>query len=117
MYLGQVQTEHAGYSGSGFADYDMVKDSSLEWTVNRTQAGPVALTFRYANGGAENDRPMRIFVNGTLVDPAFPFPYTTSWKVWGTTSMVINLNQGINTIKAVANAQIGGPNIDYIKIH
>jgi Concanavalin A-like lectin/glucanases superfamily len=116
LYLGQVASNQGGYTGTGFADYDLALNSYAEWAVERNVTGPVTLQFRYANGNAP-DRPMAIRVNGVVVNSSLSFPsVATNWNTWATVSMVINLNQGINTIRATAIKNSGGPNVDYIKI-
>ena len=36
---GQVDSNHAGFSGTGFVNYDNVAGSFVEWTVNADPAG------------------------------------------------------------------------------
>src|SRR4029450_1235280 len=47
---GTVATNHTGFSGTGFVDYNNVVGSSVTWTVNAAAAGAATLTFRFANG-------------------------------------------------------------------
>ena len=61
---GVVEANHAGYTGTGFVNYDNVTGSSVQFTVSVTAAGNYPLTLRYANGTTV-DRPMDITVNGT----------------------------------------------------
>ena len=63
-----TSTVHAGYTGTGFADYQGNATGYVEWTVNVPAAGTYALNIRYGNGGT-GDRPMAIAVNGTTVAP------------------------------------------------
>jgi prepilin-type N-terminal cleavage/methylation domain-containing protein len=78
-------------------------------------SGTATVTFRYANAPA-TDRPMSIMVNGTVVNSNLSFPSTGAWTTWATTSIVVNLNPGSNTIRATATTANGGPNVDKIDV-
>jgi hypothetical protein len=106
---GLVESNHAGFSGTGFVNYDNVTGSYVEFTVNRTSAGPATVVLRFANGTAVN-RPLN--VNGTVLD----FPGTGAWTTWTTRNLTLNLNAGANTIRATATTVNGGPNLDYLEL-
>ncbi|MFJ5984917.1 cellulase family glycosylhydrolase [Lentzea sp. NPDC092896] len=112
---GLVESNHAGFTGSGFVNYDNEVGSSVEFTVNAGTAGPAALTFRFANGTTAN-RPMNISVNGTVVASNLAFPGTGAWTTWTTKSTTVTLAAGTNTIKTVATTANGGPNLDRIDV-
>src|SRR5256714_15000128 len=59
-----VATNHPGFTGTGFADYNNVTGSYVEFTVGTSTAGSGSGTFRYANGPPPN-RPLTTPVNGT----------------------------------------------------
>ena len=59
-----VATNHPGFTGTGFVDYNAVAGSYVEWTVGAAKAGSYSVTIRYANGSTGN-RPLTISVNGT----------------------------------------------------
>jgi prepilin-type N-terminal cleavage/methylation domain-containing protein len=77
--------------------------------------GTATVTFRYANAPAAN-RPMSIMVNGTVVNSNLAFNSTGAWTTWATTSIVVSLNPGSNTIRATATTANGGPNVDKIDV-
>ncbi|SDZ30834.1 exo-1,4-beta-D-glucosaminidase [Amycolatopsis xylanica] len=110
---GVVESNHAGFTGSGFVNYDNVVGSSVEWTVNAAAAGTANVVFRFANGTTAN-RPMDISVNGTVVSPGVSFPGTGAWTTWVTKTVTVQLTAGVNKIKAVATTANGGPNVDKI---
>ncbi|GIG60538.1 alpha-L-fucosidase [Longispora fulva] len=112
---GAVEANHAGYSGTGFVNYDNVVGSAVTFTVNAAAAGPATLTLRYANGTAVN-RPMDIRVNGTVVSAGRLFGPTTNWDTWAGTSLTVTLAAGANTVEAVATTANGGPNLDYADV-
>ncbi|MFG1690255.1 fibronectin type III domain-containing protein [Nonomuraea sp. NPDC049269] len=111
---GAAESNHDGYTGTGFVNYDNVTGSYVEWTVNAPVAGPVTLELRYANGTTVN-RPMAIAINGgTAVNR--DFNGTGDWDTWQTSTLTINLTQGANKIRATATTANGGPNVDRISI-
>ncbi|WP_433242868.1 family 20 glycosylhydrolase [Streptosporangium sp. CA-135522] len=112
---GAVESDHAGFSGTGFVNYDNVAGSRVQWTVDAPVAGPVTLRLRYANG-TTTDRPMDITVNGSPAAGASPFAGTGAWTAWQTTTLTANLTAGANVIRATATTAGGGPNVDYLEV-
>ncbi|MBB5779203.1 glycosyl hydrolase 2 galactose-binding domain-containing protein [Nonomuraea jabiensis] len=110
---GVVESNHAGYTGTGFVNYDNVTGSYVEWTVNAATAGPVTLELRFANGTTAN-RPMTIAVNGTSVTR--DFTGTGAWTTWQTVTLTADLAQGVNKIRATATTSNGGPNVDRLSV-
>jgi carbohydrate binding protein with CBM35 domain/carbohydrate binding protein with CBM6 domain len=110
-----VATNHTGFSGTGFVDYNNVVGGFVECTISAAAAGNAALAFRYANGTTAN-RPMSISVNGTVVNGNLAFNPTTNWDTWATQSINVTLSAGANTIRATATTAGGGPNLDRITI-
>ncbi|MEV0347572.1 PQQ-dependent sugar dehydrogenase [Nonomuraea sp. NPDC050680] len=111
---GVVESNHTGYSGTGFVNGDNVAGSSVEWTINAPSAGTATLAFRYANGTSAN-RPSDISVNGTVVAAARAFNATTNWDTWATVTLTAPVVAGTNTIKATASTAGGNPNWDYLE--
>jgi hypothetical protein len=109
-----VATNHAGFSGTGFADYNVAAGSYVEWSVTPAQAGPVTLTIRHANGSTAN-RPLAISVNGEQV-ATVAFNGTGSWETWANVTVPVTLDAGANTIRATATTASGGPNVDFLSI-
>ncbi|WP_285750634.1 PQQ-dependent sugar dehydrogenase [Lentzea sp. NBRC 105346] len=112
---GVVESNHAGFSGTGFVNFDNVAGSSVEFTVNAAQAGSATLTFRYANGTTEN-RPVDVNVNGSLAVDERAFAGTGAWTTWSSVTNTVQLNQGSNKIKLTATGALGGPNLDYVDV-
>ncbi|WP_328862499.1 cellulase family glycosylhydrolase [Streptomyces sp. NBC_00306] len=108
---GVVESNHAGFTGSGFVNYNNSTGSHVEWTVNAAQAGSTTLTLRYANGTTVN-RPMTITVNGAVVAADRAFPGTGAWTSWNTATVTAALRAGANTVRATATTANGGPNVD-----
>ncbi|MEU6714533.1 PQQ-dependent sugar dehydrogenase [Nonomuraea sp. NPDC046802] len=111
---GAVESNHTGYSGTGFVNGDNVAGSYVEWTINAPTAGTATLAFRYANGTSA-DRPSNIAVNGTTVAAARSFPATSTWTAWTTITLTAQVVAGANTVRATAAGSGGNPNWDYLE--
>jgi exo-1,4-beta-D-glucosaminidase len=112
---GAVESNHTGYTGTGFVNYDNVTGSAVEWTVNAAAAGGADVVIRFSNGTTVN-RPMNIAVNGTVVATGVGFPATANWDTWQTVTVHVTLAAGANKIKATATTANGGPNVDKITV-
>jgi hypothetical protein len=110
-----VATNHTGFTGTGFVDYNNVSGSFVEWTVNAPTAGGVSMVFRYANGSTAN-RPMTITVNGTAVATNKAFNPTANWDTWADTTVTATLAAGANKVRATATGTSGGPNVDKLTV-
>jgi len=115
IFQGAVASDHTGYYGTGFVNYDNVTGSYVQFTVSSAVAQTTTLTVRYANG-TTTDRPMDIAVNGTTVRSGQSFPGTATWDSWELTMLPVALMAGSNTIRLTATTANGGPNLDRILI-
>ncbi|MFI6503210.1 carbohydrate-binding protein [Nonomuraea typhae] len=113
---GVVESDHAGFTGTGFVNLDNVPGSSVEFTVNSATAGTKTLTIRFANGTTAG-RPMDVLVNGTLAAGGKPFDPTGAWTAWTETSAPVTLQAGANTVRLVSTTANGGPNLDRISLN
>ncbi|MET0237077.1 MAG: carbohydrate-binding protein [Kibdelosporangium sp.] len=111
---GTVESNHAGFTGSGFVDYTNARGSSVEWTVTALATTAADVTFRFANDSSTG-RPMDITVNGIRVT-TLSFPRTNGWEDWRTVTVRVNLLAGTSRIKATATTGDGGPNVDKITV-
>ncbi|MER6911171.1 PQQ-dependent sugar dehydrogenase [Streptomyces sp. NPDC000594] len=111
---GAVESNHTGYSGSGFVNYTNVAGSYVEFTVNAPAAGPATLVLGFANG-TTGDRPLDISVNGGAATNLV-FAPTNGWTNWSTRTTTLTLRAGSNTVRAAATAAEGGPNLDYLDV-
>ncbi len=103
---GVVESNHAGFTGTGFVNYDNAVGSAVECAVSQT--GSVTVALRYANGTTTN-RPLS--VNGVTVN----FPGTGAWTTWAEVNVSLSLSAGA-TIRASATTVAGGPNLDRIRV-
>jgi len=109
----RFRTNHRGYSGGGFADYQS-KGSWLEFQMKDSllqQHTSVDLLVRYAAGG--NDRPVDVIVDNKLVG-SLDLKSTGNWNTWHIETILLkNLAIGFSSIRLKANKS-NGPNIDTI---
>jgi hypothetical protein len=112
---GAVNSDHPGFTGTGFVNYDNVIGSSVEFTVMVTGAQTAPLNFRFANGTSTN-RPMDIAINGTLMAGGRACAGTGAWTAWQTSTINAALVDGVNTVKATATSTNGGPNLDSLTV-
>ncbi|MEU5974409.1 carbohydrate-binding protein [Streptomyces sp. NPDC047315] len=108
-----VDSNHGGFSGSGFVNTANAAGAYVEWTVESATARDAALTLRYANGTAVV-RPMDVVVNGTAVAANRAFGPTGAWTSWADATLTVPLKQGTNTVRATATTANGAPNLDYL---
>lgn len=89
--------------------------SSVTFRVSVPKTGNYLVTFRVANGSA-NNRAMMLSVNGGTDRWRQDFLTTGAWTTWQDRGIVLPLQAGINSITAVSDTAEGGPNMDYITL-
>ncbi len=112
---GTIDSDHTGFSGTGFCNTNNAVGAAVQWTVDATSAGTATLAIRYSNGTTAN-RPMDISVNGSVVAAASAFTATTNWNTWATKTLTVPVTAGANTVRMAATTANGCPNLDYIEI-
>ncbi|GHJ45341.1 hypothetical protein Cs7R123_26830 [Catellatospora sp. TT07R-123] len=108
-------SDHPGFSGPGFVDYDNTWGCWIQWTVTAAKTGPATVVLRFANGSGVG-RTMSISVNGVPVLLDLLFDNTRVWENWQSRTVTVQLNAGTNTIRATAVNPSGGPNIDFVEV-
>lgn len=114
----KVDTEHSGYSGSGFAGGTWNANSSISFTTSVATAGTYPVNVRYAAGPNpfDGDKKVALYVNG-VKQPVWTFPKTATWKTWATQTKQLALNAGTNTIAFKYDADVdGNVNFDALSI-
>src|SRR6266540_1580041 len=112
---GVVESNHLGFSGTGFVNGDNVAGSWTEFSVTAAQAGSVPVTIRYANG-TTTSRPADVSVNGTVVSAGRSFGSTGNWDTWASQTFTVTLAAGTNAIRFTATTANGNPNFDYLDV-
>ncbi len=110
-----VETEHSGYTGAGYVNYYNEIGSSVTFNVNLVGSGNYHGTLRYANGSNE-EREMKMIVNGSENNNNLIFDVTGSWSTWDSIEFDLFSTQGDHTIEFVATGPSGGPNVDKLTL-
>jgi hypothetical protein len=105
-----IMTTHAGYHGSGYADFQEI-GSQLLWKVDALSTGNYEITACYASAIA---REVNLRLDG-LKEGTFAFEGTGSWSNWKTETIVLNLSRGEQTLELIAEKSTG-PNIDWLSL-
>ncbi len=109
-----IESEHAGFTGIGYANGFNSQGSKMVWAVDADQAENVQLRIRFANGGTAA-RQGSLVVNDQVIGNV-DFASATAWNQWQDVSRTISLQSGNNIIKLEATSGDGLANIDYIEI-
>jgi mannose/cellobiose epimerase-like protein (N-acyl-D-glucosamine 2-epimerase family) len=109
-----VASNVAGYTGSGFVDYQHARGDWVEWSVHIAAAGTYRLEIRYANGSPA-DRALDLSVNGAVVRPQVSFPNTGGWSAWKTVTVPVTLAAGTSKVR-LTSAGFNGPNLDSLTV-
>lgn len=111
---GAIETEWAGYSGSGFCNATNATGAYAQFTVTAPAAGTATVAVRFANG-TTTARTASIIVNGTTVSTA-SFEGTSTWTGWTTKTLTVPVNSGSNTIRLNPTTAAGLPNVDHLDV-
>ncbi|WP_424862433.1 PQQ-dependent sugar dehydrogenase [Streptomyces sp. MMS24-I29] len=90
---GAAESNHSGYSGTGFVNGDNVVGSYVEFTVDAATAGTARIAVRYSNGTAAS-RAADIAVGGETVFAAHAFRATADWNTWATSTVTTPVTAG-----------------------
>ncbi|PWK36118.1 rhamnogalacturonan lyase family protein [Actinoplanes xinjiangensis] len=109
---GAIESNHAGFSGSGFCNASNAAGAAVQFSVTAATAGTATIGFRYANGGSAS-RPADVLVNGNPIRSA-DFASTGAWTTWATTTLAVPVTAGANTVRLSPTTATGLANIDYL---
>ncbi|MGL1955798.1 MAG: DUF5010 C-terminal domain-containing protein [Colwellia sp.] len=111
---GAVESDHSGYTGSGYANTDNEAGKGVDYAISVPSAGSYTLAVRYANGSS--DRPAAILVNDVLVG-SIAMAGTGAWASYTTDSEVtVSLVSGLNFIRLQATGSSGLGNVDSLTV-
>ncbi|OOV17719.1 pectinesterase family protein [Flavobacterium sp. LM4] len=113
---GTIDSNNAGYQGTGFANANNAVGAGIEWFVN-TSSGNYILRWRYSNGGTTS-RGAKVIVDGVTVATA-AFNATANWTTWAENSsslVTVALSAGTHNIRLEATTASGLANIDKIEV-
>ncbi|MFG3547451.1 family 16 glycoside hydrolase [Streptomyces sp. NPDC047725] len=115
-----VDTDHTGYSGSGFVDrYDTEGGSATTFEVTVPRTGTYDVGLRYSNGPHpfEGTKSLSLYADGKKVRQT-TLPSTGDWDTWSTRSESLTLRAGRNTISYRYDpGDTGHVNLDLITVH
>ncbi|MEO3819565.1 family 16 glycoside hydrolase [Plantactinospora sp. B24E8] len=113
-----MATDHAAYSGSGFAAGFAEDGSSTRIAVEVGKSGQYDLAMRYSNGPNpySGEKQLSLYVNGERVEQTV-FPSTVTWEEWGTISTTVRLVKGRNLVEYRKEAADSGHvNLDVLAV-
>ena len=100
-------------SGGEVANYP-ASGGSVTWTVDVAQAGQYSLAFGYSL--SSGDRPLRLLVDGSEVNPSLSFPSTGGWNTFSeTAATTVSWTAGTHNV-ALDATNLVGANIDYLVV-
>jgi hypothetical protein len=111
-------TDHTGYTGSGFVDGYGTSGATTTFTVNAAAAGTHQAKLRYSNGPYPTARAKTIslYVNNSKVKQ-INLASTANWDTWATHTESVTLNAGNNTIAyKVDTGDYGHVNLDNLTV-
>ncbi|HOQ03601.1 MAG TPA: DUF5010 C-terminal domain-containing protein [Anaerohalosphaeraceae bacterium] len=116
VFTGTIDSNNAGFTGTGFANTANAVGMYIEWSVYAASAGTYELQWRYANGSTSN-RTGAVSVSGVTRATNVSFPSTGGWTTWTTTAAVpVPLSAGSNRIRLIAEKSEGLANIDWMSV-
>ncbi|WP_328580749.1 glycoside hydrolase family 88 protein [Streptomyces sp. NBC_00370] len=114
VFHGTVDSDHTGFTGTGFVNTANEVGSYVQFTVNAPTAGAATLTLRYANGTATG-RKGSVSVNGASVSTP-EFAPTANWDSWAAARVPVTLKAGTNQVRVVSTTTGGLPNLDSLTV-
>lgn len=112
-------TDHPGYSGSGFVDKFGAEGASTAFEVDAAKAGTYDVGLRYSNGPNPftGTKSLSVYVNGAKVRQTSLLS-TVDWNTWSTRNEPLPLRAGRNTVTyRYDGGDTGHVNLDLITVH
>lgn len=105
-----TNTDHAGFTGTGFVDGFAESGDSVTFQVAADAAGSHQLKFRYSTTVAAT---RTVTVDGVSVG-TLSLPALANWDTWGTAALTTTLSAGPHTVKITYGS--GGINLDNLVV-
>ncbi|WP_320783278.1 family 16 glycoside hydrolase [Streptomyces sp. CRN 30] len=114
-----VDTDHTGYSGSGFVDrYATEGEVATTFDVTVPKSGAYDVNLRYSNGPDpfQGTKTLSLYANGKKLRQT-ALPSTGDWETWSTRTERLTLRAGHNTVSYRYDAgDTGHVNLDLITV-
>ncbi len=113
-----IATDHAGYTGTGFAAGFGAVGASATFTVDVPAAGSYPVSLRFSNGPnpSAGAKTVSLYVNGTKLRQ-ISLADTGNWDTWATKTDTVTLRAGGNTIAyKVDPGDVGHVNLDRLDV-
>lgn len=113
-----VNTNHAGYAGTGFVDGYWNQGAATTFAVNAPKAGAYNVALRYSNGPdpAPGTKSVSVYVNNTKVKQV-RLASTGNWDTWASQPETLNLAAGNNSISyRYDSGDEGNVNLDSLTV-
>ena len=112
---GNVENDHSGYTGSGYANTTNASDMAVKYSVVVDADGDYSAVVTYANGGS-SARDGVFSINGNNTETV-SLGATGGWASYADSSAVtLQLTAGYNEVNLVATGSSGLPNIDKLEL-
>jgi pectate lyase len=111
---GTIDSDHAGFSGSGFCNGTNAVGAAAQFTVTAPVSGAASIGIRNANGTTVA-RTTQVIVDGSTIT-TLQFAGTGAWTTWTTAMVNLNLNAGNHTVRLNPTTANGMANIDFIEV-
>ncbi|MDY7231024.1 CARDB domain-containing protein [Hyalangium rubrum] len=109
-----INSNHPGYSGTGFVEGYWTQGASTRFNVSVTSAGWYDVSLRYGNGFADSS--ISLYVNGAKLGQS-ALPTTGAWTTWANKVETVYLNAGSNPVTYQFDAGDGANiNLDFITV-
>jgi hypothetical protein len=109
-----VNTDHPGFTGTGFVDGFETVGDSVSVDVDAAVTGTHNLRFRYGNALSTATR--TVYVDGVSVG-TLSLPSLPNWDTWGTATLSTSLGAGKHTIRLSYGSGNSGPiNLDNVTV-
>ncbi len=110
-----TNTNHTGYTGTGFVDSYGAEYSSVTFDVSVPTSGYYKLGFRYSNCTSGQCNRLLIMDNASVDSVAFPV--TANWDTWNTSEKQVYMRAGMHRSVLLVTSSYGGYiNLDNISL-
>ena len=113
----QFDTEHAGFSGTGYVSGFGTEGAAVEVEVDAEKAGDYRLALRYANGPNPSEGPKTVTLTVNGDSRQITLPSTGTWPTYRLYLDEVALDAGTNTIAIThAAGDDGHVNLDSLRL-